>query len=207
MDHVLGQAVGEVPLHGLGAPAEGQHGDRPAVELRHRPRSGIALRHLFLRPRHAAHEPVSLSRNGDDAVRSYELAQSGDMHLQVVLFHHHAGPDLPEEFGFGDEHAGAVHQRAQHVESAGAQCHRAPVGEQLPLAHSQYEVVKSEFRRHIVLLDGLYFSGPSPAAMHSTPGERYGRVDVIGCNQSESAVPAPQILGSNRSHKKQNPRS
>ncbi len=187
VDDVLGEAVGEVALGGIRGRAEGQHGDRPPCGgIRQRRPRGLLPR--LRRAGHAAHEPVALAGDGDDAVRAHELAQGGHMHLQVVLLHDHAGPHLPEQLGLGHERAGTVDQRAQHVEGTGAQGDRAPVREQLTLPHLQHEMVKREFWGHRFFLEQALRS--PPRGLHSTPAMAPDGTDVIGCN-----LPCPMWAG------------
>jgi hypothetical protein len=91
-------------------------------------------------------EPVAASGNGRERILPQQLAQRRDLHLQVVLFHHQAGPDEREQLVLGDQPAGAVDEHGQQVERPRAERDRLPVGEQPPFLELQLEAVEAARR-------------------------------------------------------------
>ena len=63
-------------------------------------------------------ESIAAPRNRGDRLRSEQLAQRADLHLQVVLLHHHARPDDVEQLVLGHQPIAPLVQRLQHVERA-----------------------------------------------------------------------------------------
>jgi hypothetical protein len=71
------------------------------------------------------------------------LAQCGDLYLQVVLLYDQVGPDQGEQFVLGDQLARALDQGQQHVERPVTERHRAAVHQQLALVRSQLKRAKA----------------------------------------------------------------
>jgi len=70
------------------------------------------------------------------------LAQGGNLYLQVVLLHDHAGPDLREQVILRDQLPGTLDEQDQQVESARSQGHRLAVIEQTALGGLQLEATE-----------------------------------------------------------------
>ena len=68
-----------------------------------------------------------------------DLAQGRDLHLQVVLLDHEAGPHRGEELVLGEEAIEVVDQRDEDIEGPCAQGDRNAIGEQRPLVRTQLE--------------------------------------------------------------------
>ncbi len=105
---------------------------------------------------HRGHEAIAAPGDGDQEAlavaraRQY-LAQRRDVHLDIVLLHHHAGPDLGHQLILGDQLAVAPHQRQQDIEGALAERHRHAVRQQLASRDQQTERSELEgitHRRH-----------------------------------------------------------
>jgi hypothetical protein len=89
-----------------------------AARLRRDEARRIDLVHLNL-------EPITVTRHSGDHALPQQLAQRGDLHLQVVLLHHQPGPDEVEQFVLGDDTAATLDERDQEVEGRGCRRRRA----------------------------------------------------------------------------------
>jgi hypothetical protein len=76
-------------------------------------------------------EAIAAPRDRGDRLRPEGFAQAADLHLQIVLRDHQAGPDGVEQFVLGNDPVAAFHQRQQQVESARPQTDRPAVNHQL----------------------------------------------------------------------------
>jgi len=94
----------------------------------------------------ARREAIAAARNRRDQLAAEHLAQGTDLRLQVVLLDDHIGPDEIHQLVFGNEAAGALDQRDQHVECARAErCGRA-IDQQSPLVGLQLETTETQSR-------------------------------------------------------------
>jgi hypothetical protein len=124
-DHVLDQAVDQEG-HGriFSAGVERQHGDRRPVGWPHHAglagnsggRGRNACRGWAVAHRHR--EPIPPPRHSGDGIGAQQLAQRRHLHGEVVLLHHHAGPDEGQQLVLADDAVAVLDQRQQQVESA-----------------------------------------------------------------------------------------
>ena len=115
---------------------ERQHGDHSALArqrrlCRRRGRGGVVLQRQC--------EAVAAPRYGGDGVGAEHLAQRRDLHREVVLLHHHAGPDPRQQLVLADHAIALLDQREQQVERAPAQRDRLAIGQQAALGRSQLQ--------------------------------------------------------------------
>jgi len=90
-------------------------------------------------------ELIAAPRNGRDRGRSEQLAQRADLHLQVVLLDHHAGPHDFEQLVLGHQPIAPLVQRLQHVERARAELGRPAIDPQLPLGAANLDARVAEW--------------------------------------------------------------
>src|SRR6266705_160352 len=72
-------------------------------------------------------------------VRAERLAQGGDVHGQVHLFHDYAGPDFFQQRVLAHQPAVVAHQRNEQVEGLGRERDRRAVPGQPPFPRDEYE--------------------------------------------------------------------
>jgi len=76
-------------------------------------------------------------------LRAQQLAQRGDLHLQVVLFDDEPRPRGIEQLALRDEPAFAFREGEQHVERARADRDRRAADDEVPLDGVQLEAVEA----------------------------------------------------------------
>jgi len=91
---------------------------------------------------------ITAACGGRDRRRPENLAKRGDLHLQVVLFDHQAGPDQAQAIRLWRPIGRALDQRQQHVESPVAEHHGAAFHQQPALVRLQLKGAKSEDGGH-----------------------------------------------------------
>jgi hypothetical protein len=79
-------------------------------------------------------EPITTSRNRCDRLLPEDLAQRGDLHLQIVLFDDELRPDPVQQLLLGHQLTGPLQERDEHIESARADHHRLAARQQAALA-------------------------------------------------------------------------
>jgi hypothetical protein len=84
-------------------------------------------------------EAVAAARNGGDGLRTEQLAQRADVHLQVVFLDHHAGPDDVDQLALRDEPARPLGKGQQDVEGPCPDHGRLAVDEQDTLGRPQLD--------------------------------------------------------------------
>ena len=145
-DDVVDHAVDKIVLPRVAAQVgKGQHRERGLVGQRQRrlvrDRGRVRswrIGGLGQRRR----EAVAEARHGADGARPEQLAQRGDLHREVVLLHHPAGPHTLQQL-FLAHHAVALFDQAhQHVEGARTQRHRLAVRQDLALVGANLDVGK-----------------------------------------------------------------
>ena len=72
-------------------------------------------------------EAIAAPRYGGERALPDDLAQRGDLYLQVVLLHDEPRPYGGEEIILRDQRAGTIHERDQQIERA-HRCDRRTVG-------------------------------------------------------------------------------
>lgn len=106
-------------------------------------RNGVSLDGRFsgvgVSSRDGQVEPVAAPGDGREGTLAENLAQRGDLHLQVVLLDDESRPHRGEEFVLRDEHARAVRERDQQIKRARTQGDGRTVCEQDALARTQLE--------------------------------------------------------------------
>ncbi|HZT54731.1 MAG TPA: hypothetical protein VFA35_00785, partial [Burkholderiaceae bacterium] len=119
-------------------------------------------------------EAIAPPGNGGDRLRPEQLAQGGDLHLQVVFLDDEARPRQIEELLLGDQLAGAFGERHEHVERACADRDRSAADNEAALHGLQHEGIEAE------VVGGHARSGAS----------RRQRVCAIGTGCSNCQAPA-----------------
>jgi hypothetical protein len=84
-------------------------------------------------------EPVAVSRHRLDDSLAEDLAQRGDLHLEVVFLDHHPGPCEVEQFVLGNQSLAPFDQRKKDVECPRTQRCRLAVHKKLPTGRVQFE--------------------------------------------------------------------
>jgi hypothetical protein len=77
-------------------------------------------------------EAVAAPGNGRHRMRTEDLAQRRDLHLEVVLLDHQAWPDAIEELVLGHDALAGIDEGEKHVEGAGAEHRGAAIDQHLP---------------------------------------------------------------------------
>ena len=139
---VLADALAEcvdvvLPAEQLSIPAVGAAASAP---LARRGRCGLGRCRTLARHR----EAIAPAGNGGDRLRPEQLAQGGDLHLQVVLFDDEARPREVEQLLLGDQLAGAFGERHEHVERACADRDRSAADNEAALHGLQHEGIEAE---------------------------------------------------------------
>ena len=89
-----------------------------------------------------------MTGDGGDGLLPQQLAQRGNLHLQVVLLDDQSGPDQFEQLVLGDQAIAAFDQRQQEVECARAKRGRLPVDQELPRGRTEFEAAELVDQRH-----------------------------------------------------------
>jgi hypothetical protein len=71
------------------------------------------------------------------------------MHLQVVFFHHHAGPHQVQQFVLADHALAARHQGQQQVKGARSHRHRLAAYQQLASRGPQHAAAECQVRQFV----------------------------------------------------------
>ena len=88
---------------------------------------------------------VPATGNGDDGAVPEQLAQRPDVHFEVVLGHHHVGPDAVQQFVLADHAVALLDQGEQQVEGARAELDGRVIGQQLALRRLQAKAPEAAF--------------------------------------------------------------
>ena len=99
------------------------------------------------------HEAIAASGDCEQiavavACRREHLAHRGNVNLNIVFFHHHAGPDLGHQLVLGHQLAVPAHQQQQDFERALPERDRDTVGQQFAPRGQQSEWSKGESFAH-----------------------------------------------------------
>ena len=84
-------------------------------------------------------EPIPAPRNGGDRLRAQHLAQRRDLDLEIVVFHHQAGPHDVHQLFVGDDAIAARHQSDEEIEGAASQRDDSAVDMQATLVSADVE--------------------------------------------------------------------
>ena len=108
---------------------------------------------LAARALNRRHKAIAASSDGEKVALAVpgcgqHLAHGGNMNLDVVFFHHDAGPDFGHELVLGYQLPVAADQRQQNFEGALAERDRDTVGQQLAPPHQQAEWSEHEGFAH-----------------------------------------------------------
>lgn len=102
----------------------------------------------FFHTAHAADKPIAPPWHGGNQVRAQQLAQRGNVHLQVVFFNDQPKPNQLKQLRLTDKLNRTFHQYAQHIKRPGSQHHGVTVSQQLAFVGAQDKVRKSHLERH-----------------------------------------------------------
>src|SRR5262249_43731218 len=114
--------------------------------------------------------------------RGQHLADGGNVNLNVVFFHHHAGPYLRHQLVLGYQLAVAAHQHQQDFERALPKRHRDTVGQQLAPPDQPTEWSEGESFAHWITPPEL------PAVRRTAGGADCGHYGVRNSCRSRSCV-------------------
>ncbi len=143
-DDLLGKTVADIFALAVAAEIfERQHGQR---HLRGR------FGRLVAYHRHAGNEAVAVSGNGGDvailaAIFRQRLAQCRNFLVEIVFFHHGAGPDRPHQLAFFDHSLPMAYQVKQRVEGLWRERYSLCIAHQQTLAGVDAELAELESNR------------------------------------------------------------
>ena len=114
-------------------------------------------------------QPVAAAGDGGNGQRPQHLAQRRDLHRQVVLLDHQAGPGQVQQLVLGDHPVAPLDQRQQHVESPRTQRRGGPVHQQQALGRPDLDPAQGDGLQQAQLPPGRWQQASAVSTHHPEP--------------------------------------